>query len=72
MKQDWQKGFWALMVTQFQNGFSDLALKTLIVFLVLARPMPEEERNTYVALAGALFAAPFIMFSMLARTALPD
>jgi acyl-[acyl-carrier-protein]-phospholipid O-acyltransferase/long-chain-fatty-acid--[acyl-carrier-protein] ligase len=65
MKQDWQKGFWALMVTQFQNGFSDLALKTLIVFLVLARPMPEDERNTYVALAGALFAAPFIMFSML-------
>jgi len=65
MKQDWKKGFWALMITQFQNGFSDLALKTLIVFLVLGRPMPEEVRNTYVALAGALFAAPFILFSML-------
>jgi len=65
MKQDWRRGFWALMATQFQNGFSDLTLKTLIVFLVLGRPMPEDERNMYVALAGALFAAPFIMFSML-------
>lgn len=54
------------MITQFQNGFSDLALKTLIVFLVLSRPMPEEERNAYVAYAGALFSAPFIMFSMFA------
>lgn len=52
------------MVTQFQNGFSDLALKTFIVFLILARPMESETRDVYVALAGALFAAPFILFSM--------
>jgi acyl-[acyl-carrier-protein]-phospholipid O-acyltransferase/long-chain-fatty-acid--[acyl-carrier-protein] ligase len=64
MNKGWKKGFWALMITQFQNGFSDLALKTLIVFLVLSRPMPESERDTYVALAGALFAIPFILFSM--------
>lgn len=62
----WRRGFWALMLTQFQNGFSDLALKTLIVFLVLSRPMPEEERNAYVAYTGALFSAPFIIFSMFA------
>jgi len=62
----WRQGFWALMLTQFQNGFSDLALKTLIVFLVLSRPMPEEERNAYVAYTGALFSAPFIIFSMFA------
>jgi acyl-[acyl-carrier-protein]-phospholipid O-acyltransferase/long-chain-fatty-acid--[acyl-carrier-protein] ligase len=33
--------------------------------LVMARGLTEPERNAYVALAGALFAAPFILFSML-------
>lgn len=60
----WQRGFWCLMATQFQNAFSDNALKNLIILLVLARPMPEEERNTHVVLALALFASPFILFSM--------
>lgn len=60
----WQRGFWSLMVTQFQNAFSDNALKNLIILLVLSRPMPEAERNTHVVLALALFASPFIMFSM--------
>jgi acyl-[acyl-carrier-protein]-phospholipid O-acyltransferase/long-chain-fatty-acid--[acyl-carrier-protein] ligase len=64
MSSKWRNGFWALMVTQFQNGFSDLALKTFIVFLILARPMDAQTRDVYVALAGALFAAPFILFSM--------
>ena len=64
MDSKWRNGFWALMVTQFQNGFSDLALKTFIVFLILARPMDAQTRDVYVALAGALFAAPFILFSM--------
>jgi acyl-[acyl-carrier-protein]-phospholipid O-acyltransferase/long-chain-fatty-acid--[acyl-carrier-protein] ligase len=61
---NWQRGFWSLMVTQFQNAFSDNALKNLVILLVLVRPMSEAERNTHVALAGALFAAPFIAFSM--------
>ena len=59
----WQRGFWALMATQFQNAFSDNALKNLVIFLVLAR-MAEGERDRYVGLAGALFAVPFILFSM--------
>jgi len=61
----WRRGFWCLMATQFQTAFSDNALKNLIILLVLGSAMPQEERNTYVALAGALFAAPFILFSML-------
>ena len=59
----WQRGFWALMATQFQNAFSDLALKNLVIFLVLSR-VAEGERDSYVALAGALYAVPFILFSM--------
>lgn len=60
----WQKGFWRLMGTQFQNAFSDNALKNLVILLVLSHPLSEEQRNSQVALAGALFAAPFILFSM--------
>ena len=61
----WQRGFWSLMATQFQNAFSDNALKNLVLLLVLAQPMSEDERASHVAMAGALFAAPFILFSML-------
>jgi acyl-[acyl-carrier-protein]-phospholipid O-acyltransferase/long-chain-fatty-acid--[acyl-carrier-protein] ligase len=53
------------MATQFQTAFSDNALKNLVILLVLGSAMPVEQRNTHVALAGALFAAPFILFSML-------
>lgn len=52
------------MVTQFQNAFSDNALKSLIIFAALAH-LPKEEKESHVALVGALFALPFILFSML-------
>jgi len=61
----WRRGFWCLMATQFQNAFSDNALKNLVVLLVMARPMSADDQHAYVALVGALFAAPFILFSML-------
>jgi acyl-[acyl-carrier-protein]-phospholipid O-acyltransferase/long-chain-fatty-acid--[acyl-carrier-protein] ligase len=61
----WRRGFWCLMATQFQNAFSDNALKNLVVLLVMARPMSTADQHAYVALVGALFAAPFILFSML-------
>lgn len=53
------------MGTQFQNAFSDNALKNLVIFLALAQPSSEGERSIHVAMIGALFAAPFILFSML-------
>ena len=53
------------MGTQFQNAFSDNALKNLVIFLALAQHSDESERSTQVAMIGALFAAPFILFSML-------
>jgi acyl-[acyl-carrier-protein]-phospholipid O-acyltransferase/long-chain-fatty-acid--[acyl-carrier-protein] ligase len=60
----WRRGFWSLMATQCQNAFSDNALKNLVILLVLSRPMSQPERDNAVALAGALFALPFITFSM--------
>ncbi|MEK0447194.1 MAG: hypothetical protein RLZZ399_2515 [Verrucomicrobiota bacterium] len=63
--EGWQKGFWYLMATQFQNALSDNALKNLVILLLLAHPTPGAATETPVALVGALFAAPFICFSML-------
>jgi acyl-[acyl-carrier-protein]-phospholipid O-acyltransferase / long-chain-fatty-acid--[acyl-carrier-protein] ligase len=60
----WRRGFWCLMATQCQNAFSDNALKNLVILLVLSRDMSQSERDNAVALAGALFALPFITFSM--------
>ena len=64
-ESNWRTGFWYLMGTQTQNALSDNTLKTLVTLLVLSRPMPEADRNSYVSIIAALFAAPFLLFSML-------
>ena len=61
----WQLGFWSLIAVQFQGAFSDNALKNLVVFLILGLGLPQEKRDALVPLVGALFAIPFILFSML-------
>jgi acyl-[acyl-carrier-protein]-phospholipid O-acyltransferase / long-chain-fatty-acid--[acyl-carrier-protein] ligase len=58
------RGFWALIATQFQGAFNDNAIKKLVVFLALASTLPHAERNRIVTMANALFALPFIFFSM--------
>ena len=58
------RGFWSLFVTQFQGAFSDNVLKTLVVFMLLAMNMTLAERHRISELVGALFALPFILFSM--------
>lgn len=62
---EWKKGFWSLIATQFQGAFSDNALKNLVIFLILGMGLPEDKRDTLVPVVGALFALPFIVFSML-------
>jgi len=61
---NWQRGFWALIVTQFQGAFSDNALKTLVTFIALAAATSSKQRNAVVPLLGLLFSLPFILFSM--------
>ena len=58
------RGFWSLFITQFQGAFSDNVLKNLVVFMLLAMNMPLAERHRISELVGALFALPFILFSM--------
>ena len=62
--RDWQRGFWSLIVTQFQTGFNDNALKFLVIYIVIAMNLPQAQRDRLVPIVGALFAIPFILFSM--------
>jgi acyl-[acyl-carrier-protein]-phospholipid O-acyltransferase/long-chain-fatty-acid--[acyl-carrier-protein] ligase len=64
----WQRGFWCLMATQFQNAFSDNALKQLIILVLLAGAAAssgEAGDDRLVSLVTAVFSAPFILFAML-------
>ncbi len=59
------RGFWALIVTQFQGAFSDNVVKNLVVFVALfGTSMTLAEKNSYGESIGALFSLPFILFSM--------
>jgi acyl-[acyl-carrier-protein]-phospholipid O-acyltransferase / long-chain-fatty-acid--[acyl-carrier-protein] ligase len=60
----WRRGFWSLIVTQFQTGFNDNGLKFLVTYIIIAMNLPQAERDRLVPLVGALFAIPFILFSM--------
>ena len=56
------------MGTQFQNAFSDNALKQLIILVLLASAATsagEAEQDRMVSLVTAVFSAPFILFAML-------
>lgn len=60
-------GFWSLFVVQFQGAFSDNIYRTLAMFLFVGMTLPcynDTARPFRMALVGALFALPFILFSM--------
>src|SRR3984893_4651840 len=62
--QSWRRGFWALILTQFQSAFNENGLKNLVLFLILAMNIGAEDRDRRVLIVGALFSAPFILFSL--------
>ena len=59
-----QRGFWWLFVTQFQGAFSDNILKWLVISLITGMGFSNDKRDQLVGVVGALFALPFILFSM--------
>jgi acyl-[acyl-carrier-protein]-phospholipid O-acyltransferase/long-chain-fatty-acid--[acyl-carrier-protein] ligase len=61
---DWRFGFWSLIATQFQGAFNDNTLKFLVIYLIVAMNFPPARRDSFVTVVGALFALPFIFFSM--------
>jgi len=60
----WRRGFWSLIVTQFQGAFSDNALKQLAIFVGISIGLSQTQRDQLVSLATALLTLPFILFSM--------
>ena len=59
-----QRGFWWLFVTQFQGAFSDNVLKWLVISIIATMGFSNDKRDHLVGVVGALFALPFILFSM--------
>ncbi|MBI4558102.1 MAG: MFS transporter, partial [Candidatus Hydrogenedentes bacterium] len=65
LKANYQRGFWALIATQFQGAFNDNLFKWIIVFLMLdvaARVRPDLSTDWIVSAATIVFALPFILF----------
>jgi len=60
----WQFGFWSLIATQFQTAFNDNALRFLVIYIVVAMNFAHARRDLLVLVIGAVFALPFIFFSM--------
>src|SRR5580704_9766701 len=63
-KPGWRRGFWSLVVTQFQGAFNENGLKNLVIFLILGMAMQKADRDRLVLIVGTLFSLPFILFSM--------
>ncbi len=58
------RGFWSLIVTQFQGAFSDLTYRNLLLFLIIGLERSPEQQKFLVFLVGLLFSLPFVLFSM--------
>src|SRR5207247_10322072 len=61
----WRLGFWSLIATQFQGAFNENALKFLVIYLILAVEKDKAQRDQMELLVGVVFAAPFILFSLM-------
>jgi acyl-[acyl-carrier-protein]-phospholipid O-acyltransferase / long-chain-fatty-acid--[acyl-carrier-protein] ligase len=60
----WRRGFWSLVLTQFQGAFNENGLKNLVVFIILGMAMRTADRDRLVLIVGTVFSVPFILFSM--------
>ena len=55
-----ERGFWALMATQFQGAFNDNAFKVIVVFLLPL--MAKDTGYPTTAIAFLIFNLPFLLF----------
>ncbi len=60
----YRRGFWSLVVAQFQGAINETGLKNLVVFIILGMAMQKADRDRLVLVVGTLFSLPFILFSM--------
>ncbi len=59
-----ERGFWALIATQFQGAFSDNILRNLLLSMIVGMQMQKTERETFVSVVTFLFSIPFLLLSM--------
>ena len=59
-----ERGFWALIATQFQGAFSDNILRNLLLAMVVGMGLGKDERDSFVSIVTFLFSMPFVIFSM--------
>lgn len=57
------KGFAALLLTEFLGAFNDNAFKLVIAFLAVDQFVTRSGGSFYLSLAGILFALPYFLFS---------
>ena len=55
-----ERGFWALIATQFQGAFNDNAFKVIVIFLIPL--LVKEEGYPATAIAFLIFNIPFLLF----------
>jgi acyl-[acyl-carrier-protein]-phospholipid O-acyltransferase / long-chain-fatty-acid--[acyl-carrier-protein] ligase len=58
------RGFWSLILTQFEGAFNDNALKMVVTFVGLNMALSKGLHDALVPLTAGLFSLPFILFSM--------
>jgi len=58
------RSFWLMFVVEFQNAFSDNTLQFLVTFFILGMGLSVQKQNSLAPLVGAVFALPFVLFSM--------
>jgi acyl-[acyl-carrier-protein]-phospholipid O-acyltransferase/long-chain-fatty-acid--[acyl-carrier-protein] ligase len=59
-----ERSFWLMFVVEFQNAFSDNTLKFIVTFFIIGMGLSLEKRDSLVPLVSAVFALPFVLFSM--------
>ncbi|MCX7865802.1 MAG: MFS transporter [Limisphaera sp.] len=63
--QEDRRSFICLWIAQFQGAFSDNLHKFLVLYLALGMGLSQAREQAFVPLVNALFAVPFLVFSML-------
>src|ERR1700722_6786427 len=59
-----ERGFWALIVTQFQGAYSDNILRNLLLAMIVGMGLDKDQRDSFVSIVTFLFSMPFVIFSM--------
>lgn len=63
-EKEWSRGFWALIIVQFQGAFSLNVLRYLLTFMVMGTALSQAHSDALVSLVTLLFFIPLVLFSM--------